>query len=211
MRVLVFGDSISQGFFDKNGGWVASLERHYHRDGFVQGSDFKTFFNLSISGDFSRNVLKRLDSELEAREWPGEDKIIIFAIGTNDSHFYSDGKNEVEVDIFTENIIKIIDIAKRFGTKILFVGLSPVVDAMLNPSSWNSDICFSTDRIKLFNDIIAEVSTKNNVEFVDIHSRFVALSDREVLFEDGLHPNAAGHELIYKTVLPQLDNLLEQS
>jgi lysophospholipase L1-like esterase len=30
VRVLVFGDSIAQGFWDSEGGWVERLRKHYN-------------------------------------------------------------------------------------------------------------------------------------------------------------------------------------
>jgi lysophospholipase L1-like esterase len=31
------------------------------------------------------------------------------------------------------------------------------------------------------------------------------------LFDDGVHPNAAGHELIFKTVLPEFNRLIQKT
>ena len=31
------------------------------------------------------------------------------------------------------------------------------------------------------------------------------------LFDDGVHPNAEGHELIFKTVLPEFNRLIDKS
>lgn len=31
MKILVFGDSITQGYWATNGGWVDMLKTHYHK------------------------------------------------------------------------------------------------------------------------------------------------------------------------------------
>ena len=205
MRVLVFGDSIAQGFFDKNGGWVESLKRHCNKD-FTQGSDYLTFFNMSISGDFSKNVLDRLGNELQARVWPGEDQVIIFAVGINDSIVVS-GKNAVTEAEFKQNISSILNIAKTYSSKVLFVGFTPVVDELVQPVSWDESISYSNSRIEVFNGIIWSVCERRHFNFVDVYDVFKRNKDPQSLFDDGVHPNAEGHELIFKTVLPEFNRL----
>ncbi len=87
MRVLVFGASITQGFWDTEGGWVARLREHYDKQRIANQSDrgIPTFFNLGISGDTSKNLRKRFVAETEARVWPNEDMLFILCIGTNNA------------------------------------------------------------------------------------------------------------------------------
>lgn len=209
MRVLVFGDSIAQGFFDENGGWVESLKRHSSKE-FTQGSDYLTFFNMSISGDFTKDVLARLENELQARVWPGEDQVILFAIGANDSVVVS-GKNAVSENEFEQNLKNILSIAKRHSSKIIFLGLSPVVDSVTQPVSWDDTISYSNERTKLFNDAIKSFCKENNLSFVNVYDPFISYKDTPSLFDDGIHPNAAGHELIFKTVFPEFNRLIEKT
>lgn len=205
----MFGDSIAQGFFDKNGGWVESLKRHCSKD-FTQGSDYLTFFNMSISGDFSKNVLDRLGNELKARVWPGEDQVIIFAVGINDSIVVS-GKNAVTEAEFKQNISSILNIAKTYSSKVLFVGFTPVVDELVQPVSWDKSISYSNNRIEVFNGIIWSVCERRHFNFVDVYDVFKRNKDPQSLFDDGVHPNADGHELIFKTVLPEFNRLIDKS
>lgn len=64
MRILIFGDSITQGFWDTNGGWVDKLRKHYDE---LQLQDFDknppTVFNLSIDADTSQNILQRAEED----------------------------------------------------------------------------------------------------------------------------------------------------
>ena len=205
----MFGDSIAQGFFDKNGGWVESLKRHCRKD-FTQGSDYLTFFNMSISGDFSKNVLDRLGNELKARVWPGEDQVIIFAVGINDSIVVS-GKNAVTEAEFKQNISSILNIVKTYSSKVLFVGFTPVVDELVQPVSWDKSISYSNNRIEVFNGIIWSVCERRHFNFVDVYDVFKRNKDPQSLFDDGVHPNADGHELIFKTVLPEFNRLIDKS
>src|SRR6266446_3620690 len=76
MRALVFGASITQGFWDTEGGWVNRLRRHYDSQvikGLHPEENYPTVFNLGISGDSTKGVLKRFNNEAKARVWPGEE------------------------------------------------------------------------------------------------------------------------------------------
>ncbi len=58
MRVLVFGGSTTQGFWDSEGGWVARLRKFYD---LLQLEDLKkrdepTVFNLGIAGGTSNTI-----------------------------------------------------------------------------------------------------------------------------------------------------------
>ena len=161
---------------------------------------------MSISGDFSKNVLDRLGNELKARVWPGEDQVIIFAVGINDSIVVS-GKNAVTEAEFKQNISSILNIAKTYSSKVLFVGFTPVVDELVQPVSWDKSISYSNNRIEVFNGIIWSVCERRHFNFVDVYDVFKRNKDPQSLFDDGVHPNADGHELIFKTVLPEFNRL----
>ncbi len=70
MRVLVFGDSIAQGFWDTEGGWVARLIREYLT---LKGLNLNTsqpdLFNLAVDGDTTDKIVYRFHAETMARQW----------------------------------------------------------------------------------------------------------------------------------------------
>ncbi len=61
------------------------------------------------------------------------------------------------------------------------------------PVSW-IDICYSNKNIQKYSKIMEEVCAENEVPFLDID----LLDDDD--FDDGLHPNAQGHEKIFLQV-----------
>src|SRR5437762_377896 len=87
MRVLIFGDSITQGFFDVRGGWVGRLREHYDMLQLKNPTTYSqpVIFNLGISGDTAEKLVRRFENETEARLWPDEDMAFVFSIGTNDA------------------------------------------------------------------------------------------------------------------------------
>ncbi len=87
MRILVFGDSITQGFWDTEGGWVGHISRYYIEQTIkTQNYNIPTIFNLGVSGDTSNEVLARFENEVKARLWPGEEIVIIISTGVNDCY-----------------------------------------------------------------------------------------------------------------------------
>lgn len=212
MRVLFFGDSITQGFFDLEGGWVTRLRKQYDQIFFDAGADptsqFPLLFNLGISANLTKDVLARFSAEAEAREYMGETLAFVFAIGTNDTCFWQD-KHESEPEIYTRQLAELVAQARMFSDRILFVGLQPATDALLNPLPQSTTgRSFSTDRLKMFDDALKQFCAQEKLPVVDVFSAFVESGDPDALLLDGLHPNAKGHELIASLVKPQLDKLL---
>ncbi len=208
MRVLVFGDSIAHGTWDKEGGgWVErlNLERGW-RNAKATESAYHDFYNLSISGDTSTGVVARIEPEIRARKWSDAPFIVVVAIGTNDSN--SSPRQHVELSRFRENLEKIVSLSRKFTDKILFVGLPSVDETLSNPWIEDESICFTNNELQKYEETIRKMCVRQNLPFVAIHEMFQAEQAQHNLLPDGLHPNSAGHELIANLVLPELDKLL---
>jgi hypothetical protein len=84
--ILCFGDSITQGFVDLEGGWTQRLRRRLDQDASVPmgATTFPVHavFNLGISGDTAEGLLARLEPELGPRRL-GDQTIVVVAVGVN--------------------------------------------------------------------------------------------------------------------------------
>jgi lysophospholipase L1-like esterase len=74
----------------------------------------------------------------------------------------------------------------------------------------NKDKSRLNEYVQKYNEELKKVATLKNIPLLDIFSAFmekghVALLDAD----DGLHPNAAGHEIIYQMVREQLGRMLD--
>ena len=208
MRVLIFGDSITQGFWDTQGGWADRLKRTYAKT-FVETQNLAipTIFNLGISGDTTAGLLNRIEAEIEARKFPGEELAFIFAIGINDT-IYRDKNYDSEPELYDQELVNLMAKARVYADKMLFVGLTPVVDKMLQPMAWSTTgKCYSSMRIRRFNDILKEVCAREKVPYVELFEQFEKVGPQSIL-EDGLHPNDEGHTLIYRSVRREFEKLL---
>jgi len=208
MRVLIFGDSITQGFYDEQGGWATRLVNYYLAQDLARKEDVPTLFNLGISGDTTKNVLDRFEAEANARIGKNSDNTLVFAIGTNDT-IYRGEQFDNTPEKCREQLAELLGKAKGYTNKIVFVGLFPVIDELLQPFPWSTTgKCYSTERMKLFNDALVKFCTDSDLPMVDLWPVFESESDLKSLFFDGIHPNSKGHQLIYETVQPKLAELI---
>lgn len=214
MRVLVFGDSIAQGFFDSRGGWVQRLASDFHMrslDAMNSGGDFYAeVHNLGVSGDEATGILKRIKSEIESRHLYDDEDAIVIAVGTNDAVLR---KNEAPIDVyeFEETYQKLVDEAQVLAPRVLCVGLPAVDESLSDPWKFSTTgRQYKNNRLNLFEDTVKQVAERKELPFVPILDAFeAALKSGQDLLADGLHPNDAGHELMYQIIKPKLEELLK--
>ena len=191
--VLAFGDSITFGrgvLSDK--GWADKLKDYFESEDF-----FNAFYNLGIPGDTSTDLLRRFETELKARVnyyHPDNKFVTLIAIGTNDSKGLGTPENlKTNPDDYSNNLLKIVKIAKKETKDIVLISLPPV-DESLMPFE---NTYFSNKVIREFNDIIERIAKKEGLLFCDVFSDFINQKNYESLFADGVHPNEKGYDFIY--------------
>jgi acyl-CoA thioesterase-1 len=211
MRVLVFGASITQGFWDTEGGWVQRLRRYYDEksvENIRKGDDYPDIFNLGISADTSADVLKRFRNETAARK--RSEMAILFCMGTNNAMIMGRGEWH-GAESYKQDLEKLVSQAREFTPIIMFVGLPPCEENKTTPVFWG-DYNYTNERIKSVDEVMRNIAKQNNLPFVSIFEQLKEkMENGEDLFADGLHPNNEGHQLIFELVQPELDKLLAES
>lgn len=183
--INIFGDSITWGAYDENGGWADRLKNYFMN----QDKGFFDFYNLGVSGDNTDDLLKRFKIENEART----PDLIIVAIGTNDaSYVKSINENYVSLERFENNLSEIINQAKEFTSEIVFVGLTKSNEEMVMPAPWATDFYYDNENAEIYNNKIKEICERNSLPFIEM----LDLLDNDDL-EDGIHPNSKGHEEMF--------------
>lgn len=211
MRVLVFGASITQGFWDTEGGWVGRLRKHYDELQLVDvlNNDEPTIFNLGVSGDTTKDLLARFENEVQARSWRGEDYAVIFSVGTNNA-YKKDGKRFSTVKEYQQDLKDLVSSAKKYTSKVMMVGLPSCEEEITNPVPWADGISYANEDIKEVDGAMKAVCEQEDLPYINVFDDFEsARKEGKKLFTDGIHPNNHGHELIFKKVLPRLDELLK--
>lgn len=205
-HILIFGDSITFGAWDKEGGWVQRLNKFLINRTLAipkfWNADYMEIYNLgidSITGENSTSLLERLKSEAKRRLSEYETKFI-FAIGKNDSSFIKN-KNSflTPPEIFKKNIQKIIKLSQKYSSKIVFMGTGMVDESKTVLIHWDKNMYYKNEYLKQYNEIIKSVCKENKIGFIEIFIEFEKV-DYKNLLEDGLHPNSKGHEKIFKIV-----------
>lgn len=136
--------------------------------------------------------MKRFDGEAAARK----PNIVIFATGLNDDIVKkSDGNHLVEFDEFESNIKELIQKARSFTSNIIVLGLQRVDETKTTPIPWQKDYSYYNADIQEYDTKLQEIVKQENILYL---SMFDLLSDEEL--EDGLHPNAQGHQKIFEKV-----------
>ncbi|MBL7160531.1 MAG: hypothetical protein ISS93_01630 [Candidatus Aenigmarchaeota archaeon] len=198
MQMLIYGASITYGKCDPSGGWAERLRKHVDEN--AKNIDENSIFNLGISGDTSEDLLKRMEFETKQRLNDGEKPILIISIGINDSQFLHDeNKLRTKPDKFRKNIRNLIQIARKFSSEIVFVGLLQVDEARTDPIPWNMNKSYKNEYVEQYNEIIKEVCKETNTYFVDV----LMLLEPKSLY-DGLHPTSEGHQRIFEVVRDSL-------
>ncbi len=187
--ICIFGDSTAWGAWDlEKGGWVNRLWFHVGKRS--TDEDYIEVYNCSISGGTTDTILERFESEAKIRNAT----TLIFQTGGNDASYQATPDNFlVPVEKFKQNIEEIIKRARKITDSIIFTDLKNCDESKTMPVPW-IDICYKNENIKKYSKIMEEICRKLDVLFLDVPD----LANSE--FEDGLHPNVAGHKKIFEVV-----------
>ncbi len=187
--ICVFGDSTAWGAWDmEKGGWVSRLWFHVAER---EGDDYVAVYNCSISGGTTDTILERFESEARIRSADA----LIFQTGINDASYEHTRDNpRVSPEKFEKNLEEIIRRAKNMTSHIIFMNLKNCDESKTVPVPWADMLYYTNENIEKYNRIMEETCLCNGVLFLEMPR----LDDGD--FDDGLHPNAAGHEKIFAQV-----------
>ncbi|MCX6745732.1 MAG: GDSL-type esterase/lipase family protein [Candidatus Parcubacteria bacterium] len=194
---LIFGASITYGAWDtEKGGWVQRLRNFIEEKN--EMSDI--VYNLGISGETTNDILKRFKIETEQRlkeNW-GKSPVIIFSLDINDSiTLIKENKLMIPMEKCKENLQELLGLAKNYTDKVIVVGPSSIDEKVANP--WDENIEYYNKDIKENNEIARKLCDENHILFIEMFN----ILEKDDL-EDGLHPNAQGHEKIFQIVKENL-------
>lgn len=196
---LFFGDSITYGEYDGVlGGYVEILKRYCHTEFYNNNANEVNCFNLGIGGETTEGLMNRFEVETKARLTPDEN-LVFFFYGANDLELVSFAN-------FESNLFEVISQAKEFTPNIYVISILPIskkVDGIKIP-----DRKFrTTQKIELYNQKLKELALQNQIEFIDIFSRFNSTKE-EFLSKYGIHPNEKGYQFIANQIKPIVEKYL---
>lgn len=89
-------------------------------------------------------------------------------------------------------MINLITQARKFTDQIVIIGLIACDETKMVPIPRVPELSQDMQWVKLYNDILKEVATQENVLFIDMLD---IINNQDL--EDGCHPTAEGHEKMY--------------
>jgi acyl-CoA thioesterase-1 len=176
--ILVFGDSLSQGFGLEPGDAYPILLAKKLR---TAGLNFRVI-NASAAGGTTEGGLERLPAHLKRSI-----DIFILELGINDAF------RGVPVDQIQNNLQQIIDKVKARNPNVR------VVIAGMRLPNYGAD-----DYVSAFGKMFADLAAKNSAAIVPYLLQAVA-GDPSMNLSDGIHPNTAGQKILSETVWPVLE------
>ncbi len=202
VEIMIFGDSITYGAWDNNGGWVQKLRQPIDVKNLIDSQVAYFIYNLGVVDDTTDGILARLETEMKSRRYANavQERAAIFAIGLNDSTvFLKKDENRVPKELFAKNVNKLIDLARKHVDVVAFIGPTPVDEAKATPVEWDDDLAYRNGDIKEYDSIIEGICRRRKVLFLEVFDRFMEMEYLSLL-EDGLHPNPTGHFVLAQMV-----------
>jgi lysophospholipase L1-like esterase len=203
VRALVFGSSIAEGYWATQGGWVQRLVNdvaRYHVEHGQGAAAGDWIVNASVGGDTVRRVIDRFPAEARARSGHAMDELaVVFAVGANDSMRIA-GRELSTPERFRADLAELHRLARELTDRVMYVGFTP-----MDPDGEATRQFFDLPRVQEFHQVLARFAADSGSPFVDVSEEFQTLLDAgHPLLVDGVHPNNAGHEVIYRHVKPAL-------
>lgn len=182
--ILFFGNSITAGYgLDVAQAFPEIIQRRLDSLGY----NYKVV-NAGLSGETTAAGLNRIDWVLKTVP-----DVFVLELGAND------GLRGLDLNETKKNLLSIIERVRAVNSdvKILLAG-------MMVPPNMGSR--YAADFQQIFPDVAGEA----DVNLLPFILEGVA-GDPELNLEDGIHPTAAGHELVADNVWDALKPLLERS
>lgn len=180
--IVVVGDSLSSGYgLAAEQSWVAMLQDRLQTEGYGY-----RVVNASIAGDTSAGGLARLPRLLEQHA-PG---LVVIELGGND------GLRGQPVGTLRDNLAKMIELCRASGAEVVLAGIQ--IPPNYGPAYTRS-----------LAGVYPELAQRFGVTLIEFLLADVAL-DRALMQADGIHPNAAGQEIVFANVWRVLKPLLAE-
>ena len=177
--IAALGDSLTAGLgVAADEAYPARLEARLAREGYAY-----RVVNAGVSGDTTAGGLRRVDWVLRARP-----EIVIVALGAND------GLRAQSPQAMRENLAAIVKRVQAAGARVLLVGMR------LPPN-------YGAEYTREFQAVFPEVARTTGVALMPFLLDGVA-ADPRLNQPDGIHPTAAGYQVIADRLWPYLRPLL---
>jgi lysophospholipase L1-like esterase len=202
IRIIGFGDSITQGNVEMNGAWPEELQTKL--DNWNAGT--YEVINKGINGNTTANGLDRFESDIISN-LPG---ILIVAFGINDCNHRAWAKvPRVSIAEYEKNIREFHRITISKGGCCIFVVnhiLQPLEGSRFKNQGNEKNY---QENLEEYNSTIRRLSKELNVPAIDFpeYIRENSIDVQSLLIEDGVHLSRMGYNLYTEYIFQCLKDL----
>ena len=182
-RVVFMGNSITEG-------WVKIRPDFFEENGYI---------GRGIGGQTSYQFVVRFRPDVINLK----PKLVVINAGTND---VAENTGPFDLQTTFGNIVSMVELAKANKIKVILTSVLPAAKF-----GWNKSIKDAPAKIEALNALIKEYAKKNKIPYVDYYTPMVTGSDRALnpaYSKDGVHPTAAGYEVMEALIKPAIDKAL---
>jgi len=178
--IVVVGDSLSSGYgIAAEQSWVALLEDRLQAEGYGY-----QVVNASIAGDTTAGGLARLPRLLDVHD----PELVVIELGGND------GLRGQPVATLRANLNKMIELCQQAGAEVVLAGIQ--IPPNYGPAYTGALAA-----------VYPELAQQHGATLIEFLLENVALNG-ELMQPDGIHPNAAGQQIVFANVWRVLGPLL---
>lgn len=179
IKIVGFGDSLMAGYLlPSNAAFPQQLEKALNDKGVEVSIE-----NAGVSGDTTTGGLSRIDWSV-----PDGTDLVILELGANDA------LRGIEPDITETNLDEMLARLKQRGISVILAG-------MMAPPNMGKDYAAR------FNPIYPKLAQKYGVPLYPFFLDGVA-TKKDLLLEDGMHPNEKGVETMVSNFMPTIEKSL---
>ncbi len=183
-RVVFMGNSITEN-------WA-----RIHPDFFAENG----YVGRGISGQASYQFVVRFRTDVINLK----PKVVIINAGTNDIAENSGPYNE---DYTFGNIVSMVELAEVNGIEVILSSVLPAASF-----GWRPSVTGAPGKIKALNARIKAYAESKRIPYVDYYSQLLADDGKSLnpnYTEDGVHPIAAGYDVMERLVKQAIDEILK--
>ena len=212
IQIFAFGSSSVYGVGAEQGGWVDLLKQKFHQTMFAPQGEGEKYevYNFAHAGAPVEFVAEVYPWALEHYGRNGV-KVALVSVGGNNSKAEDEPDNFVSTpEEYSAQMRTLLTGMKEAFDHVLFVGGGYVDESKTNPKPnplTGGCSYFSNERRAVFDTALRQVCDDLAVKYIDLDVDETTWVNT-YLYEDGLHSNQQGHELLAKKVWTELQPLV---
>lgn len=196
-KILVFGASVTYGIGDDQGGWTTRLRKYVDTEYNLTHERWIQIFNLSLSGEPIIFLRRFAEGELTRRIGRVTNNLIIYSLSTNDCDPANAATQRLtDPSAYKDALSDLVTMAQNHQTKVVVANIAPINEEKMIPKCRG---LLTNSLVKEYNEYARIICQERRIPLLDFFGELTN-SEYPSLLPDGVHPNPAGHAMLFETV-----------